>query len=149
MRAVLTLAFLAGILVAQTDQPEPGGSVRGVVRDTTGLPAAGITVTAFFGAEPRAAGSVMRATDGNAKTVTDGSGRYVVGGLARGTYFLRTDRDAGYIRVDVEAGREAVQDFVLPASPAISGHVLDRNRKPVKGAKVWLLNAEYQSGILR
>jgi hypothetical protein len=44
MRALVTLALLAGALGAQTDEPEPKGAIRGVVKDSFGAAVSGVTV---------------------------------------------------------------------------------------------------------
>jgi hypothetical protein len=64
MRAGITLVLLAGVLVAQT-------TIRGIVRDSAGLPVSGITVEAFPEGEPRTlvARRDMRIITGGAKDV--------------------------------------------------------------------------------
>lgn len=152
MRAILILAFLAGALVAQTDQPEPKGTIHGVVRDTSGIPVAGITVQAYPNGEPRrlAVGKSMAVMTSSrpARSVTLEGGQYELTGLAPATYILRTERGA-YRPVKVGADEEVALDIVVPAIPAISGRVLDRDGGPAVDAFVWLLKPQYQAGVLR
>ena len=49
MRCAVALLSLAGMLAAQTPTPEPKGAIRGLVRDSTGVPVSGISVEAALG----------------------------------------------------------------------------------------------------
>jgi hypothetical protein len=49
MRCVVPLLVLAGMLAAQRPRPEPKGAIRGLVKDTAGVPVSGISVEAALG----------------------------------------------------------------------------------------------------
>ena len=157
MRAGMTLAIFAGVLVAQIGQDDPPGAIRGTVKDSAGLPVSGITVEALPGTEPRTmfvgGGNVLRiVSGGTATTLTDEAGKYTLKSLAPGTHLVRTERDpdsSAYRRVKVNSGQESILDMMVPSNSVISGHVLDGNNDPVTGAYVWLLKTEYQGGVLR
>jgi len=156
MRGAVILVLLAAVLAAQSTEPETKGTIRGVVKDSNGLPVASVAVEAYkAGGEPQ----FMRLPHGAvgmgtapARTITDEAGKYVLTGLAPATYSLKTDRDSEsmtYRRVKVDAGEEVALDIVVPAKPAISGRILDPRGHPVIGASVWLIRPEYMSGILK
>lgn len=154
MRVAVTIAFLAGILAAQTPEPDPKGAIRGVVRDSAGMPISGITVEAYRGGEPRVdrMGSAI-VTYGSAASsaVTSDAGEYAITRLRPATYYVRTKRDPAsspYRPVKVEA-EEVTLDIVVPAIPAISGHVLNPDGDLEVDAFVWLLKPEYESGVLK
>jgi len=155
MRALVTLALLAGVLVAQTGDPDAKGTIRGVVRDSNGLPVSGISVEALLGVEPRTI--VMGHISGRmgGRTVncaTDDGGKYALTALDAGTYYLRTERDpdnGAYRPVKLAAGQEVALDFVVPANAVISGRVLGPDGDPEVDAFVWLLKPEYQRGVLK
>ena len=154
MRAGISLVLLAGALAAQTTDADSKGTIRGAVTDTSGAPVAGITVEAFSGVEARSAtmgDGIIRVGGKTTANVTDDAGKYSVLDLTPGTYFVRTERDSGssYKQVKVEAGQEATLDFVVSAKLSISGRVFDRNEDPVIDGFVWLIEPEYQSGVLK
>jgi hypothetical protein len=155
MRGVIALAFLAGVLAAQTADPDAKSTIRGVVKDSNGLPVSGITVEAVLGVEPRTIvmGHISGRMSGRTvNSATDDGGKYALTGLDPGTYFLRTERDpdnGAYRPVMLDAGQEVALDFVVPANAVISGRVLGPDGDPQVDAFVWLLKPEYQRGVLK
>ena len=156
MRGVVALAFLAGVLGAQTTAPDAKCTIRGVVRDTNGLPVSGITVEAILGVEPRTIvmgnGISGRMSGRTVNSATDDGGKYALTGLDPGSYFLRTERDpdnGAFKRVKLDAGQEVALDFVVPANAVISGRVLGPDGAPQVDAFVWLLKPEYELGVLK
>jgi hypothetical protein len=153
MRVWVALLLLAGAACAQTPKADQKGTIHGVVKDTTGAPAVGITVSASHdpGSGYRSVllqnGDVMLEQAG--KAVTDEAGTFAFDELAPGTYSLKAERDPAAKVVKLDAGQEITVDFVIPANPVISGHVVDQNKDPVVDALVWLLKPEYQNGVLR
>jgi hypothetical protein len=155
MRGVIALAFLAGVLVAQITGPDAKGTIRGVVRDSNGLPVSGISVEAVLGVEPRTIvmGHISGRMGGRTvNSATDDGGKYALTGLDAGTYYLRTERDpdsGAYRPVKLAAGQEVALDFVVPANAVISGRVLGPDGDPEVDAFVWLLKPEYERGVLK
>jgi hypothetical protein len=158
MRAVVALALLAGVLVAQTDEPEPKGTIRGVVKDSLGAPVSGIAVDALTFVDVgtlSVAGRTMQVLSGRvakpARSVTDEAGKYALTGLTPATYTVKTERDlesATSRRIKIRGGEEVSLDIVIPANPVISGRVVDEHGEPATGANVSLLTSEYLAGIL-
>ena len=100
MRALVALALLAGVLVAQTDEPEPKGTIRGVVKDSFGAPVSGIAVDALTFLDVvtlSVAGRTMQMSSGMpakpARSFTDEAGKYTLTGLTPATYTVKTERD--------------------------------------------------------
>ena len=156
MRGAVILVLLAAVLAAQSTEPETKGTIRGVVKDSNGLPVASVAVEAYkAGGEPqfmRLPHGAVGMSTAPARTITDEAGKYVLTGLAPATYSLKTDRDSEsttYRRIGVAAGADVTLDIVVPAKPAIAGRVLDENGDPVVGGPVWLIRPEYVAGILR
>jgi hypothetical protein len=155
MRGAITFALLAGVLAAQTGEPESKGVIRGTVKDSNGQPVAGITVEAYQGSEPqirRSQNGMMMYGGASVKATTDETGKYALTSLAPATYSLKTERDpesSTYRRIKVDAGEEVTLDIVVPAKPVISGSVLDPNGDPVVDAFVWLIRPEYVGGLLK
>lgn len=144
MRRAVAALFVVGVLSAQT-------AIRGVVKDTTGVPASGISVTAH----------PLSVIGRPVSSFTDESGSYTLTALAPGTYLVRAERDhatrvatledvkEASTQVKLDADQEITLDLVIPANPSIGGHVFTQNKEPAVDAFVWLLKAEYQAGILR
>jgi hypothetical protein len=153
MRWSVALLFLAGALAAQTPEPEPQGTIRGVVKDSAGAPMPDVSVVA---AQTRPAGLVtpprLTVRMASLSAVTDEQGSYVLAGLPPGTYTVSTMRDRATNAsklVKLDSGEEVTVDLAIPADPTISGRVLHQNKEPAIDALVWLLKAEYQSGVLQ
>jgi protocatechuate 3,4-dioxygenase beta subunit len=143
--SALPLAFLlVGTLAAQT------GAIHGSVKDTNGVPAAGISVTVF----PVVSTGNRTITMANGVAVTsistdtDDDGNYSFADLAPGAYALKAERATSMRDVTLDAGGEATVNFAIPASLAISGRVLNENKEPVANASVYLFTAEIGIGTL-
>ncbi|HEX3743082.1 MAG TPA: carboxypeptidase-like regulatory domain-containing protein [Bryobacteraceae bacterium] len=153
---LLTLALLAGGLSAQTSQPQhKGGAIHGTVRNILGEPMAGVRVSAAYGGDPKNIMlGEMRISVRAAPTVvcaTDESGRYHLRNLPAAPYRVRTDRDSTSATphaIRIDGDEDLTLDLVVPASPQISGRVLDENGKPAVDAFVWLLKPELVRGVL-
>jgi hypothetical protein len=130
MRACAALIVLAGALPAQT-------VLRGTVRDMTGVPVSGVQVHAQ-----------MDGTAINLGRVSQVRGEFFFT-LLPGAYSVTTDRGPDKHHIEIAAGEEAVLDLAVPASPTISGRVLDEDRQPLKGVLVRLLIPEYRHGFLQ
>jgi hypothetical protein len=131
------------VAIAQTPRDSqssaPPGSIYGRVTDqSTDLPLAGVSVyTSYF---------FWRIS-----AVTDGDGRYVLPGLGQGQYEVKATSGTVWTTdvIALRSGRaRALLDFRLPFG-AISGTVLDYQRKPVPGVSVLLVQGQYLLGELR
>jgi len=122
------------------------GWIQGTLRDASGAPAAGVTVTAMRGFSAWQVGYT---------TVTGADGRYLVPDATVGTYRLRFFDGAGRFQrlwwggaptyssgqdLVVGAGRGATADATLPARPSgqIRGRVRDAGGAGVPGAVVFV-----------
>jgi hypothetical protein len=138
--AVLGLAVAA---LAQTIRDPlssvPPGSIYGRVTDqSTNQPLAGVSVyTSYYFRRISA--------------VTDPTGRFVLPGLGQGQYEVKATSGTVWA-TDVVALRtardRALLDLRLPFG-AISGTVLDYDRRPVPGFSVLLIQGQYLLGELR
>jgi len=152
MRCGLALLLLVGVIAAQTPKREPTGTLRGVVKDTSGDPVSGVsvsTVRSAVGAGVAVNGVYISRPPWS--SVTDEAGVYALD-LPAGTYLLLLSRDRAVLatrQIKLDAGQDLTLDLVVPASPAIIGRVLHSNREPAVDAFVWLLSAEYQRGGLK
>jgi protocatechuate 3,4-dioxygenase beta subunit len=149
LRCPVALFFFAGVLTGQT------GTIHGVVKDSIGAPAAGVTVEATevtgHGALTVGAmdGIVITHLAPSKAVESDEAGKYTIKDLAPGTYSVKTERDTASRTVKVEAGTEVSLDLVIPVTPTISGRVLNQDKEPVVDALVWLVTAEIHNGALR
>ena len=150
MQKTLATLALAAVLaaravLAQTPPPNANGpalgSIGGVVRDTgTGAPMAEVDIVG---------------SPGRIKTAVDPQGRYALHGLDPGRYTLHAMAAGGRGGsaskvIDLGAGQELESvDFYLRAPAEISGKVLDQNKEPLPGIKVFLVAREYSLGMLR
>ncbi len=138
--AVLGMAVVA---IAQTlrdpQSSAPPGSIYGRVTDqSTDQPLAGVSVyTSYY---------FWRIS-----AVTDGDGRYVLPGLGQGHYAVKATSGTVWATdvVALRSGRDrAALDFRLPFG-AISGTVVDYQRRPAPGVSVLLIQGQYLFGELR
>lgn len=145
----------------------PDGRVSGRILDASGNPVRGLTVDLTIPHMPDSG-----ATGNNPewlRAVTDDDGRYELTGVPPGRFVvgIRAGRDPGHrlrahhpvVTKQSEAatfsvpagGRVALGDFVLPASLQllkISGVVVDSERTPVEGARVYLRGPAERDFIL-
>jgi protocatechuate 3,4-dioxygenase beta subunit len=95
-----------------------GGSVKGVVLDTSGMPVAGAIVTA-----------------GDIATVTDASGQYRISGVAPGPQHVQTiwkeDFAARADSLRVKKGEEVEAPLKLARAASVSGSVVEEKSKKV------------------
>jgi hypothetical protein len=134
MRILATLMCLIAALSAQTAQPRPKGSIHGVVKDTAGLPVAGVAVEA----QP-------------VTSFTNDRGEYLLANLPEATYTVTAKFYGGATisrRITLDAGQDLALDLTISANPTISGHVFNQNQEPVAGAFVWLIKPDYLKGRL-
>jgi hypothetical protein len=148
------VAFSSVLLLAAL--PAAAGSLSGTVTDhATVMPVAGVTVLVL---------DTSGSTVGSA--TSDEAGFYQVGGLATGTYYLRTQNTFGYVdeiyfdtpcppqfcydvtignSVGVTSGSATTDiDFALERSITITGQVrAEATTAPIQGATLFLLNAEW------
>jgi hypothetical protein len=120
----------------------PAGWIAGKVTDAaTGKPVAGAAVGAQFLERRR-----KMVTDGWGQAVTDGQGRFLVGGLEPGVYNLvlievpgRSHAAAAAVEgVRVKTGEEAAADLAVIEGRPLRGVVIDRANgdRPIAGAQV-------------
>jgi hypothetical protein len=140
---IIAVLGLAVVAIAQTlgdpQSSAPPGSIYGRVTDqSTDLPLAGVSVyTSYY---------FWRIS-----AVTDGDGRYVLPRLGQGQYEVKATSGTVWVSdaVALRSGRDrAALDLRLPFG-AISGTVLDYQRKPVPGVSVLLIQGQYLLGELR
>lgn len=146
-KVLLAMALAVTAAMAQNAAPaDPAtGSIGGVVKDAgTGAPMAGVQVSV---------------NPTQTEAATDSNGRYVLRGLAPGTYRVAAHGQHGgspgfgpsaVKHVALAAGQDLGSvDFQLQALGEISGKVLDENKEPIPGIKVFLVAREYRLGALR
>ncbi len=108
-----------------------GATVTGVVHDPEGEPVVGAYV------------QLQNYRGGRKRALSDGDGRYLLGGLVATTVSVAADHD-DYPRVarevELEAGNNDV-DLVFGGGVAVSGQVHDALGQPVPGAWVRLVRA--------
>jgi len=145
----------------------PDGRVAGRVTDPAGTPIRGLTVDLTIGeeqdGEPRTAAARLQA-------VTDDDGRYEVSGVPPGRFILGINTRPGLWEADLRAfypgvssqdeaapvtvtpgGHVVLDDFVVPPAITfieIAGVILDRDRVPAAGARVYLRGPSERDAIL-
>ena len=138
MRAILALWFAAFPLLAQTP-PVAAGSIEGAVTDAlTGAPVPELTVN-------------LVAAEVLSPVKTDEQGHFVARGLAAGQYLVLAAQSAGYaprsVRVRLAPFQELKGvDLKLEREAVIAGRILDRDQKPVAGARVTARAQGYRDG---
>ena len=145
---------------AATSAPASGGSVRGVVTDVAGRPAAGVTVMALIasrlGANMEAFASIAKNPGGTtdeisgasvssraaAMTTTDGEGRFTILGLSVEDAWIigAVDDEGSSAETDTfrfdEKQRSVERDLKLIPSIELKGRVVDTNGSPIGSARV-------------
>ncbi len=167
--AVFLLAAIA--LLAQT----PTATIHGMVKDAaTGEPLADFSIEARGAAKVPLNAIVMNlhqtgsntkqmtidADTGNtisdveispANTVYTGSdGKYTLTKVPAGKVTITAHnlrRDSVTKEVTLDAGDDAAVDFLIPPNPMASGRVLDSEKKPESGVKVWAVQSSWDDGI--
>lgn len=87
---------------------------------------------------------------GDCRFLTDEEGRFCLQGLEPGTYYLRTEmlppgllaRTEEPREVSIEGGRETFLTLQVVPAAALSGIVLDTERRPLPGVRVFLKQLE-------
>ena len=140
MRWAPLLLIFGGGLCAQ-DTPK-AGTVHGVVTDeATGLPVRGVLVQAAQRRELPGGAMIMTVRGGK---TTDDQGRYVLTDVVPGTPVITVHQASNWgitHSIALGAGQDVEVNFSMPATPRIAGRVLDDNRRPVKGASVWVIQS--------
>ena len=139
----IAVVGLAVVAIAQTLRDPlssvPPGSIYGRVTDqSTNLPLAGVSVYVSY---------YFR----RISAVTDATGRYILPGLGPGQYEVKATSGTVWTTdtVALRTSRDrAALDFRLPFG-AISGTVVDYDRRPVAGFSVLLIQGQYLLGELR
>jgi hypothetical protein len=138
---IKTLGFLLALAAAfaQAPQQPARGSVSGVVRDaSSGAPMANVQVVDVR--------NLSRRSD------TDSQGRYKLGDLLPGEYNLVAvgpNLESTQARVSVGPGQDVENfDIRLMAFGTITGRVLDENKEPLPGMRVFLVERTYRLGEL-
>jgi hypothetical protein len=131
----IAVALLAALAAAQT--PPTTGSISGTVTDSvSGAPVA------------NCAFRVQRF-----RAVSDADGKYSMKGLAPGRFQVVAsvnDFQHQTLRtVTLQAGQDLTVVFRMTPVAHISGRVLDENKEPVPGVRVWTAWTEYFHGMLR
>jgi hypothetical protein len=144
-RLIVTVSLLfAGFGFSQNTPSvgDLGGSIGGVVKEVgTGAPIPGAVV--FVMAESK-----------RLATETDQWGRYTLRDLPSGKHDVIAQATAAGGRREMKAielsrGQELSSlNFALDLTAAVSGVVLDDEKKPIAGATVWLVKREYQLDVL-
>ncbi len=140
MREVLMViaATVTAAIAQNAPQAQPAtGSISGVVRDAgTGTPMPEVQVSV---------------NPSQTEMATDSQGHYTLRGLAPGTYRVAAHgQTTGVKHVTLAAGQDLTSiDFALRAFAQISGKVLDENKEPIHGIRVFLVAREYRLGALR
>ena len=116
--------------------------LQGIVRDETGAPIAGATVTLLgveqdetYNSDDRLLAQKM----GLISVTTQDDGRWQTENLPTGyAYFVAhaPDRAAYYGQLWIHRGENQAQPLALPPAGSIIGRILDRNGKPVAGVSV-------------
>src|ERR1035438_799790 len=155
MRRTMPLLFAAWLLFAQPPKPpdaapaRPSGSIHGVVKDAvTGAPLPDFNILAV----PSRSAAADTRVGPRMTAVTDSEGRYVYSKIPPGSYRVSVQlsrRPVMSQSIQLSAGQDVSLDFLIPASPAISGLVLDQDKQPVVDAFVWVVQAEYRYASLR
>jgi hypothetical protein len=151
----------AGLAQVRTDGPSTGqvpvnnAAVSGVVKEAgTGQPLAGYVVetTAYV---RQADGALSRK---DVFDTTDDRGYYRLGDLPPGYYRILSRAKTEYAealganrsrRVRLAGSDLENIDFTIARLGTISGRVLDENREPVSGVRVYLVQRQYFKGALR
>lgn len=157
MRRTLPLLFAAWLLGAQSKpsdppgKPKPTGAIHGVVKnEATGAPVTDYTIRAWWPLVVE--GDPSRSFSGGGFATTDDDGRYSFASVLPGAVHMSAGKGQVvtiYRTVQVADGQDLAVDFTIPASPTISGRVLDENDQPLVDAFVWMIQSQYVSGALR
>ena len=140
MRKVVAVFALAVTAAVAQDAPQTKpatGSISGVVKDEgTGTPMPEVQVSV---------------NPTQTETTTDSQGRYILRDLAPGTYRVAAHGQTTAVKhVTLAAGQDLASiDLQLRALGQISGKVLDENKEPIPGIRVFLVAREYRLGALR
>ncbi len=139
MNKTLGVLLALAAAFAQAPQQPARGSVSGVVRDaSSGLPMANVRV--------------VDVRNLNRRSDTDSQGRYKLGDLLPGEYNLVAvgpNLESTQARVSVGPGQEVENlDIRLMAFGTITGRVLDENKEPLPGMRVFLVERTYRLGEL-
>jgi hypothetical protein len=146
MRRVLVFLAAAWLLCAQTAKP-PAASIRGVVKDAaTGAPLPDFNVRVIRMQPMEGVGLASMSSS------TDEEGRYTIDNVPAGALLITVS--FAKLRplsraVQLGAGQDMTQDFLIPGSPVLSGRVLGQDKEPVVDAFVWVIQSDYLMGFLR
>ncbi|MCI0585695.1 MAG: zf-HC2 domain-containing protein, partial [Planctomycetes bacterium] len=122
-----------GATVPVALEMRPAGTVRGIVRDRTGVPCPGASVEVGPTQYQRGLG--------RKRVQTDASGRFEVPGILDSfeVEVSASDRRIGRAEGSVKPGKVAAVDIVVGKAGKLRGTVVDADGRPVAGAKVTAL----------
>ena len=139
--SILIVSFLiltSTVSFAQQNAIAGSAAISGIVTDESGAPMPGVTVTASRGAEP-AAPSVA---------VTDGEGRFRIGGLRPGSYRVDATLDGLQpVAADVKLTTGQTLDVGFKLVPAF-GETLEVVGEAVKTGEVAILESRRQAAVV-
>lgn len=145
--------FAAAVALAQT--PEPNASVSGIVKDAaTGQPLADYLISTSVNATWSGDTIFTNPNTRQVQSTTDEQGRYRLADLPAGAYRISArPAKASFLNLVTRritlAGRDLEKvDFAVVVDGTISGRVLDENKEPVPGLRVYLVSREYYLGVL-
>ena len=149
----MRLLFLLATAAFAQNAPKTA-AVSGMVKDSvTGKPLANYNISTYVGATWVNNTIFMGSSPKQVKSVTDDQGRYRLADLPAGTYRLDASNAESFgtraVKRIMVSGQDLDGiDFTVRQSGSISGRVVDENKEPVPGLRVYLVSREYFHGVL-
>jgi beta-lactamase regulating signal transducer with metallopeptidase domain len=113
---------------------QPGDAVRGQVRDDTGKPIPGVTVTPVTGSPEAGVGNPFWLSEASVRT--DAEGKYHVKGLPNGARLDFLKAGLSFVRNYQPDFTAASNDVTMLYGGAVKGRVVDRDGKPIRNFRV-------------